>query len=143
MSLAIEGARYVAHTRQAVDRIADIMRSRVEFGPISVGISAWIPPKTRRQRDYFHAMVRECADHLRADERVLKEDIKSQLGVVEVAPSLVTGDRVARIVPTELYSREQYTALLHAVEAWAASRQIPVTPPDYHDVADQLARARR
>jgi hypothetical protein len=98
-----------------------------------VDIRAWVAPKTRNQRAYLHSIIRQCADVMGCDERLLKEDLKQQLGVVMVEPSLVTGDRVARVLPTELYSREQESAFIEAITAWAAGKGIHVRAP--HEAA--------
>ena len=143
MSLCIEGMEYVLHTAQQVDRLGDILKSRLAAGvALAVKVRAWTPPKTRRQRDYAHALIRQCADVLRCDERLLKDDLKAHLGCVRVRPSLVTGDREALPVPTELYTREEYTAWITSILAWAAQQGILLPDPEDHELAEAVARER-
>jgi hypothetical protein len=83
-------------------------------------------------------MIRELALQLGCHEADLKADLKAQFGVVVVEPSLVTGDRVARTLPSERYSREQMTGLIESIIAWAANKGLTVTEPSDPDVRDEM-----
>lgn len=142
MSLTIEGHKYVLFNRSQLVPLCDVIRSRLEHGAVTVEVRHWVPMKTRRQRDFLHALIRDLAQQLNCDERLLKADLKAALGVVVVEPSLVTGDREARVVPTEVYTREQYTALIYAIQAWAALKGLRALQADDHALSEELMRHR-
>lgn len=128
--MIMEGTSWVVRTADQTKRLAYLIDARLQNGPLLIDVRPYAPPKTRRQRSYLHAMIREIALALGVHEADLKADLKAQFGVVTVEPSLVTGDRVARVVPTERYSREQMSGLIHAIAAWAAEKGVTVTEPD-------------
>lgn len=133
-----EGDAWVIHTPDQTKRLAMLIDARLQNGPLLVDLRPYSPPKTRRQRGYLHSMIREISLALGVHEADLKADIKTQFGVVTVEPSLVTGDRVARVLPSERYSREQMSALIHAITAWASEKGIMVTEPDDPDTREGL-----
>ena len=128
--MIMEGTSWVVRTPDQTKRLAYLIDARLQNGPLLIDVRPYAPPKTRRQRSYLHAMIREVALALGFHESDLKADLKAQFGVVTVEPSLVTGDRVARVMPTERYSREQMSALIHAIAAWAAEKGVTVSEPD-------------
>jgi len=136
--MIMEGTAWVIRTQDMIKRLAYLMEARVQNGPLLVEIKAYAPPKTRRQRGYLHAMIREIALALGVHEADLKADLKAHLGVVTVEPSLVTGERVARVMPTERYSREQMSALIHGIMAWAAEKGVSVSEPDDPSTREDL-----
>ena len=139
--MILEGTSWVIHTPDQTKRLAYLIDARLQSGPLLIELKPYAPPKTRRQRGYLHAMIREIALALGVHEADLKADLKASFGVVTVEPSLVTGDRVARMLPTEKYSREQMSALIHAITAWAAEKGLTVTEPDDPDTREALGMA--
>jgi len=136
--MIMEGTSWVIRTPDQTKRLAHLLDARLQSGPVLVDIRAYAPPKTRKQRGYLHAMIRELALQLGCHEADLKADLKAQFGVVVVEPSLVTGDRVARTLPSERYSREQMTGLIESIIAWAAGKGLTVTEPDDPHVRDEV-----
>ena len=136
--MIMEGSSFLIRTPDQTKRLAHLLDARLQSGPVLVDIRAYAPPKTRKQRGYLHAMIREIALQLGCHEADLKADLKAQFGVVVVEPSLVTGDRVARTLPSERYSREQMTGLIQSIIAWAAGKGLTVTEPDDPHVRDEV-----
>jgi hypothetical protein len=136
--MIMEGTAWVIRTPDQTKRLSYLIDARLQNGPLMVEVKPYAPPKTRRQRGYLHAMIREVALALGVHEADLKADLKAQFGVVTVEPSLVTGERVARVMPTERYSREQMSALIHSISAWAAEKGVTVTEPDDPNTREEL-----
>ena len=136
--MIMEGSAWVLRTPDMVKRFSNLLLSRIQNGPLIVECKAYDAPRSRRQRGYLHAVVRQIALARGVHEADLKEDLKVAFGVTQVETSLVTGDRIARLISTERYTREQMTAFLHAVIAWAAGEGIIVSEPDHPDTREDL-----
>jgi hypothetical protein len=142
MSLTMEGWTYVVTKAESIPQLVRIMESRLTHGALQISIKAWVPPKTKRQRNYLHALIAQIAAHLRVDPVALKEEIKAEMGVVVVKPSTLTGDRIAVPKSTEEYTREEYTALISMLLAWAAERGILVPGPEDYETREDIRMAR-
>jgi hypothetical protein len=139
--MIMEGSAWVLRTPDMVKRFSNLLSARIQNGPLIVECKGYDAPRTRRQRGYLHAVIRQIALARGVHEADLKEDLKSAFGIVTVEPSLVTGDRTARLISTERYSRDQMTAFLHSVIAWAAGEGIVVTEPDHPETREDLGLA--
>lgn len=142
MSLTREGQSWVIQTGEQLVRFTRLIAEQLKAGALKIDVRQWVPPKTRRQRSYLHALIRDLAEQQRVDETELKDDLKVEFGVVTVAPSLVTGDRVAKMVSTERYDRDQMTAFIKSIQSWAASKGLTWIEPEDHETAEALLHAR-
>ena len=84
-----------------------------------------VHPKTTSQIRYAHSLCNALAIGKGASLEAAKTDAKREFGVIKVGTSLVTGDRMARLVSFADYTREEMTAFCTSMEVYLSEQGIP------------------
>lgn len=119
--------RYAVRTRQNKYAVLEAL-DKAQF-PYLVEIKPLTPPKTLSQIKYAHSLCGSLAEHHKVSLDKAKRDAKAEFGIVEIATSILTGDRSARLKSFAEYSKDELTAFITAMEMHLDTNHIDYIKP--------------